>query len=157
MHEEHDNPELAAGSRAVLSIEISRVVSRVLSGETIDTAAQGEELATKYPDLEMSGPMISEAIVRAAGMMGMIRDGIVPVRPPVGVRPGEGEAIVAANGAQASPDPAEERGLDIGGAGAEERASAAHAISHSAGSANGRRGLLARGAVAAIRRAFFRN
>lgn len=65
-------------SRAELSLEISRLVSRLLKGEEVDTAACGEELAGRFPDVGMSGEMISEAIVSAAGMVGMIREGDAP-------------------------------------------------------------------------------
>ena len=61
--------------RAELSIEISRIVSRALNGETIDVAVEGEGLAVKYPGLGMSGQMIADAIASATGMMGMIRSG----------------------------------------------------------------------------------
>jgi hypothetical protein len=65
-------------SRAKLSLEISRLVSRLLKGEEVDTAACGEELAGRFPDVGMSGEMIAEAIVSAAGMVGMIREGDAP-------------------------------------------------------------------------------
>lgn len=68
--------------QAALSIEISRLVARVLKGETIDIAATGDELAFRFPDAGMTGAMIAEAIQRAAGMVGMIREGAIPdVRP----------------------------------------------------------------------------
>jgi hypothetical protein len=63
------------GLRAELSLEISRLVSRLLNGDEVDTAACGEELAGRFPDVGMSGEMIAEAIVSAAGMVGMIREG----------------------------------------------------------------------------------
>ena len=50
-------------SREALSLEISQVVARVVSGEKIDVAEQSIMLALKYPDLGMSGEMIGEAIV----------------------------------------------------------------------------------------------
>lgn len=60
-------------ARAELSLEISRQVSRVVKGEAVDTAACGEELAQRFPQAGMSADMIAEAIVSAAGMVGMIR------------------------------------------------------------------------------------
>ena len=63
----------------------------MLTGETVDTAKKGEELAAKYPDVGMTGAMIEEAITRAAGMMGMIRGGTVPPAAPQPPQP----AIVA--------------------------------------------------------------
>lgn len=65
-------------SSAALSREISALVTRSLSGEAIDTSAQGEELAAKYPDLGMSGELIGKAIGRAAGMMQTLRSGSAP-------------------------------------------------------------------------------
>ena len=69
-------------SREALSLDISRVVSRVVSGEPIDTAENGAALAAKYPDLGMSGTLISQAIDRAAGMVGMIKNAPEPVKQP---------------------------------------------------------------------------
>jgi hypothetical protein len=63
-------------SRAELSVDISRLVARILDGEAVDTAAAGHQLAGKYADLGMSGASIAEAIKRTTGMMGMIREGI---------------------------------------------------------------------------------
>jgi hypothetical protein len=69
-------------SREALSLEISQVVSRVVSGEPIDAAARGALLAQKYPDLGMSGEMIGEAIIRAANMVGMIKSTPMPAAWP---------------------------------------------------------------------------
>jgi hypothetical protein len=69
-------------SREALSLEISQVVSRVVSGDAIDVAEQSVMLALKYPDLGMSGEMIGEAIVRAANMVGMIKSAPAPVSWP---------------------------------------------------------------------------
>ena len=69
-------------SREALSLDISQVVSRVVSGESIDTAERGAALAAKYPDLGMSGALIGQAIERAAGMVGMIRNAPEPPKPP---------------------------------------------------------------------------
>jgi hypothetical protein len=69
-------------SQEALSLDISRVVSRVVSGESIDAAERGAFLAAKYPDLGLSGEMIGEAISRAAGMVGMIKSAPVPRKWP---------------------------------------------------------------------------
>ncbi len=65
-------------SREALSLEISQVVSRLVSGEPIDPAARGAMLAQKFPELGMSGEMIGEAIVRAASMVGTIKSTPLP-------------------------------------------------------------------------------
>lgn len=62
-------------SRAELSLEISRLVSRVMKGEALDTAACGDDLALRFPDAGLTGSMIAEAIDSAAGMVGLIRQG----------------------------------------------------------------------------------
>lgn len=69
-------------SREALSLDISRLVSRVVRGEPIDIAERGAALAEQYPDLGMSGALISQAIERAAGMVGMIRSAPEPPKPP---------------------------------------------------------------------------
>lgn len=74
-------------SREALALDISRVVSRVVSGEDIDTAERGAALAAKYPDLGMSGELIGEAIARAAGMVGLIRSAPPPQKPLVPPKP----------------------------------------------------------------------
>jgi hypothetical protein len=79
-------------SREALSREISQVVSRVVSGEEIDAAARGAMLASKYPDLGMSGEMISEAILRAANMVGMIKSAPMPAAWPDDPPRGDGSA-----------------------------------------------------------------
>jgi len=68
-------------SREALALDISRVVSRVVSGEPIDTAERGAALAAKYPELGMNGELIDQAIVRAASMVGMIRTAPPPSKP----------------------------------------------------------------------------
>ncbi len=97
-------------SREALSLEISQVVSRVVSGEPIDTAARGLMLAQKYPELGMSGEMISAAIVRAANMVGMIKSAPMPAAWPDDPAPRAAAAISAApvngaNGEHAKPPP----------------------------------------------------
>ena len=78
-------------SREALSLEIAGVVSRVVRGETIDTAESGAAIAEKYPDIGMSGAQIGQAIERAAGMVGMMRDAPEPIKPAlVEVAPGNG-------------------------------------------------------------------
>ncbi len=69
-------------SKEALSLDISRLVSRVVRGETIDVAERGAALAKQYPDLGMSGAMIGQAIERAAGMVGMIRNAPIPPKLP---------------------------------------------------------------------------
>jgi hypothetical protein len=91
---EHEcgTPEARPDSRAELSLEISRVVSRVLRGEAIDCAEAGEALAARFGELGVSGEMIGEAISRATGMMGMIRENAA--QPPPGLRASAGGTIV---------------------------------------------------------------
>ena len=89
-------------SREALALDISRVVSRVVSGEAVDTAERGAALAAKYPDVGMSGESISEAIARAAGMVGMIKSAPPPPKPPPGPRP---TPVVVSNTAAAAPTP----------------------------------------------------
>jgi hypothetical protein len=79
-------------SREALSLDISRLVSRVVSGEAIDTAEKGAALAAKYPDVGMSGELIGQAIERAAGMVGMIR------AAPAAPKPSPGAAATRAAG-----------------------------------------------------------
>ena len=65
-------------SREALALDISRVVSRLVSGEPIDTAERGAALAAKYPDLGMNAELIGQAIDRAANMVGMIKTAPAP-------------------------------------------------------------------------------
>jgi len=71
--------------RVELSLEISRLVSRVLAGETIDKTLCGVELSARFPESGMSPKMIAEAIDRAAGMVGLIREGGIVEVAPTGV------------------------------------------------------------------------
>jgi len=89
-------------SREALALDISRVVSRVVSGEAVDTAERGAALAAKYPDVGMSGESISEAIARAAGMVGMIKSTPPPPKPAPGSRP---IPVVVSNVVEAAPAP----------------------------------------------------
>jgi hypothetical protein len=140
--------------QAALSIEISRLVSRVLSGETLDTAASGDELALRFPDAGMSGAMIAEAIVRATGMMGMIREGGAP--GTTGDRRGTppfGEELAAALDA----DTGEVVAGQAAGARRPNGGDAAEMDAEETGKAErGPGAFTARAAVAAFRRAFFR-
>ena len=79
-------------SREALALDISRVVSRVVSGEAVDTVERGAALAAKYPEVGMSGESISEAIARAAGMVGMIKSAPPPSKMPPSVRSEPGAA-----------------------------------------------------------------
>ena len=65
-------------SREALALDISRVVSRLVSGEPIDTAERGAALAAKYPELGMNAELIGQAIDRAANMVGMIKTAPAP-------------------------------------------------------------------------------
>jgi hypothetical protein len=69
-------------SREALALDISRVVSRVVSGEPIDTAERGAALAAKYPELGMNAELIGQAIDRAANMVGMIKAAPAPPQLP---------------------------------------------------------------------------
>lgn len=95
-------PGDVALSSAELSREISQLVSRSLSGETIDTASEGKELAARYPGLGMSGELIGKAIARAAGMMRTVLrsapEEIAPVDPGMSAH-----APDAAGGDEAEP------------------------------------------------------
>ncbi|MGH6924020.1 MAG: hypothetical protein ACRED5_09795 [Propylenella sp.] len=100
-----DIAQRGPASRAELSLEISRLVSRVVKGEAIDAAASGAELAARFPDAGMSGGMIAEAIVSAAGMMGMIREGGATEERPARRPPGNG-ARASDNGGRPAPSDA---------------------------------------------------
>ena len=164
-------------SSAELALEISRLVARALSGETIDNAASGAALAARFPDSGMSGEMIAQAIERATGMVGMIRDGEGPDAPGGAETadtgrssdPGQSTdaALAAALDAELSdlvgvqmaeassppsPDASETEDKQAGEA---EREAERETGSETGGSAPVRgRGLFAR--VAAMRRAFLR-
>jgi hypothetical protein len=73
-----ETPEEQFVSREALALDISRVVSRVVSGEPIDTAERGAALAAKYPELGMNAELIGQAIDRAANMVGMIKTAPAP-------------------------------------------------------------------------------
>ncbi len=91
-------------SREALSLEISQIVARVVSGESIDAAERGTLLAQKYPELGMTGDMIGQAIERAAGMVGMIKTAPEPVAWPK--RAAAAQATGANGGAAPLPGPA---------------------------------------------------
>jgi hypothetical protein len=84
-------------SRAELSLEISRLVPRLLSGENIDVAGRSEELAARFPDLGMTAEMIGSAIERAATMVDLIRHADEP-SPPASTPPKDAEPLATANG-----------------------------------------------------------
>jgi hypothetical protein len=67
-----------AVSREELALEISRVVARLAGGEPIDVAEESGRLSSKYAEVGMSRDMINEAIMRAAGMVGMIKSAPEP-------------------------------------------------------------------------------
>ena len=178
MNSRSENADARPASSAELSLDISRVVSQVLNGGDVDVARTGEELATRYQNLGMSGAMIEEAISRAAGMVGMIRGGERPVDPQPGAAEGNGSTPsgtgsvetannaagppLAANGAHHDPIDSEFGALIFGAA----TETAAPADGDAAGmrfsapasdnDAGNRSGSLAKGAVAALRRAFLR-
>jgi hypothetical protein len=69
-------------SREALALDISRVVSRLVSGEPIDTAERGAALAAKYPELGINAELIGQAIDRAANMVGLIKTAPLPRKLP---------------------------------------------------------------------------
>ena len=178
MNSRSENADARPASSAELSLDISRVVSQVVSGGHVDVARTGEELATRYQNLGMSGAMIEEAISRAAGMVDMIRGAEKPAEPQTGAAEGNGSGPsgngrandagnptgppLPANGAHHDPIDAEFGAL-IFGAAAETAAPADGAAAGTrlpapaSNDDSGRRsGSLAKGAVAALRRAFLR-
>jgi hypothetical protein len=156
-------------SREALSLEISQIVARVVSGESIDAVERGTLLAQKYPELGMTGDMIGQAIERAAGMVGMIKTAPEPAAWPK--RRADAQATTEANGAE-TPVPASTERIDDALAAAIE-AEIGGVISDSVsatatGSApespepprtakTSKSETPRRGAVAALRRAFFRH
>lgn len=92
-------------SREALSLEISQAVSRVVGGEPIDADEQAVLLALKYPDLGMSAEMISEAITRAANMVGMIKSAPMPVAWPDEPVTDELAAVPQTNGGNGDSTP----------------------------------------------------
>jgi hypothetical protein len=154
-----DIAQRGPASRAELSLEISRLVSRVVKGETIDAAASGAELAARFPDAGMSGEMIAKAIDSAAGMVGMIREGSTTGERPSRRPPGEGAPAFVNGGslpasdtvpdqpvAQATPEAEHTGGNGAAPAGDGQAAEAAPRARTGIG------GLISRG----VRRAFLR-
>jgi hypothetical protein len=125
-------------SQAALSREISGLVSRLVGGEALDTAACGSELAARFPDVGMTGDMIAEAIVRAAGMVGMIRQGAGP-------------GAAGSAGSSASAPAAEEVAVELGSIAVPARAEPDHGLERAESTP------IARGALAAFRRALLRD
>jgi hypothetical protein len=146
--------------QAELSIEISRLVSRILSGETIDTTLSGADLAIRYPDAGMSGEMISQAIVRAAGMVGLIRDGAEAAMPGAtsdadqGAVSADDEALSAAISAELEEIMAGE--ADANGAARMPSGQIAEVAAPREIATKVARPAGMAGAMAAVRRAFFR-
>jgi hypothetical protein len=168
-------PEAQPAERVELSTEIAGLVAQVLRGEAVDTAAKGEELAARYPQVGMSGAMIGEAIVRATGMMSMIRERPQPPErasrsTSINAHQASNGAVVDAAGGNSGSENSNiaiDDGLaaaidaDIGGlvAAAGGKSSDADAIDGSpaaAGTQGGAAGAFAKGAVAALRRALFK-
>jgi hypothetical protein len=154
-----DIAQRGPASRADLSREISRLVSRVVKGEAIDAAQSGAELAARFPDAGMSGEMIAKAIDSAAGMVGMIREGgAAEERPPRrrpqdgardfdnGARPATNHAAPDGPLAQAMPEAARAGGNGAALADNDQPAEAAREARTGIGA------LISRG----VRRAFFR-
>ena len=84
-------------SRAELSLEISRLVPRLLKGETIDLAGKAEELAARFPDLGMTAEMISSAIERTTTMVDQIRKRPEPLQATE-TAPDYADSTLATNG-----------------------------------------------------------
>ena len=177
MNSRSEDADARPASSAELSLDISRVVSQVLNGGDVDVARSGEELATRYQNLGMSGAMIEEAISRAAGMVDMIRGAERPAEPQTGAAEGHGSSPsgngsaddagnpsrppLAANGAHHHPIDTEFGSLIFGAAETATSADGDAAGMRLPGPASGedagnRTGSLAKGAVAVLRRAFFR-
>ncbi len=100
-------PTAAAGpdARAALSIEISRLVARVLADETIDRQAEADRLARLFPGAGMSGEMVAQAIDSAAGMVGMMRqDGAADAEADASAQQEAGDDGIAMPQAQLLPD-----------------------------------------------------
>jgi hypothetical protein len=72
--------EVNTVSRAELSLEISRLVPRLLKGESIDLGGKAEELAARFPDLGMTAAMIGSAIERTTTMVDQIRNRPEPLQ-----------------------------------------------------------------------------
>jgi hypothetical protein len=142
--------------QAALSVEISRLVERLLKGETFDIAASGDELAFRFPDAGMTGAMIVDAVERAAETVGMIHEGALPDTPAADTEASPFDEEIAAaidseigeivTGQGADTPPSGDSGAVPGADGGEE----------AGGPEGGRRAFTARGAMAAFRRAFFR-
>jgi hypothetical protein len=123
-----------------------------LKGEEVDTAACGAELAGRFPDVGMSGEMIAEAIVSAAGMVGMMRESEAPATAEAeeGDAPSVDDEITAAIDAELD---------DLVSGQAAESGAATNGTAPDAGPdkpSAGIGGLIGRGAMAAMRRAFSR-
>ena len=177
MNSRSENADARPASSAELSLDISRVVSQVLNGGDVDVARTGEELASRYQNLGMSGAMIEEAISRAAGMVDMIRGAEKPAEPQTGATEGNGSSLsgngraddagnptgppLPANGAHHDPIDAEFGALIFGATAetatpADGDAAGMRLPAPASDDSGNRSGSLAKGAVAVLRRAFFR-
>ncbi len=142
--------------QAALSVEISRLVSRLLKGEAFDIAASGDDLAFRFPDAGMTGAMIAEAIERATATVGLIRKGAQP-QPAAATEPASliGDQLAAAIDAEIGELVA---GQEAKAAPASDDEAAAEPDAEEPGKAADKepRAFTTRGAMAAVRRAFFR-
>ncbi len=149
--------------QAQLSIEISRLVSRILNGESVDTTLSGADLAIRYPDAGMSGEMIAQAILRAAGMVGLIRDGADADVPGATAEAGKRTASADDEALSAAISADLEEIMEASANGAAqvpakqiaEAAGASEIAASEIAAREARPGAVA-GAMAAVRRAFFR-
>jgi len=147
-------------SRTELSLEISRLVSRVVKGETVDTAASGKELAARFPEARMSAEMIAEAIVSAAGMVGMIRNGGATEIPEAAAAAADSaplsddDEIAVAIDAELSEFPANRAATGTSGGNGAAPAGGGQSADVAGEADKGIGAILARGA-GAVRRAFF--
>lgn len=162
-------PQSAASAK--LAAEIAGLVAQALRGDAVDTAAKGEELAARYPLAGMSGAMVGEAILRATGMVTMIREA---PRPAPETTSATGSDEPASNGVgdpvRAGSDTEHAAMDDALGAALEADLSSLVSSANAEPPAlvNGRasgvpsavaseqRGSFASGAAAALRRAFFK-
>ncbi len=167
MEDTFEAAEKRPAPQAELSLEISRVVSRVVAGETIDTVARGKELAARFPGAGMSGDMIAEAIVSAAGMVGLIRDGgaapmsrVAAAREENAALPSEEELSTASETELGEFAAGQTPGARPNGNGAasDEKAVAdsEQPLADTERTQIGMRASIAHGALAAVRRALFR-
>lgn len=151
-----------ADPRAELAAEISRLVTRILNGEAVDKTACGIDLAVRFPEAGLSGAMIAEAIDSAAGMVGLIREGATASGPAAPIAAVEGETLFDEELAAAIDADMDAHLARRAEEAAQRAASTARPRVEQvqpppAGESGGdERPTYARGAIAAVRRAFFR-